>query len=142
MSLINHQMIKPIHVGVLPLSFAMARLANIQEAIDRAVTWREDNTKVSPGCLIETLTAAIMATHGHMPLAHMEEFWRDQDWELLFRGTNITPGQLNDDAYGRALDKLADVDLEQLCMDISYQLLTQQGCTIQRQPQRFFPMSR
>lgn len=72
-------MIKLIHVGVLPLSFAMARVANIQEAIDRAVTWREDNTKVSPGFLIETLTAAIMATHGHMPLSHMEEYWRDQD---------------------------------------------------------------
>ncbi|OXS80145.1 IS1634 family transposase [Domibacillus enclensis] len=123
--------IKPIHVGVLPFSFAMARMANIQEAIDRAVTWREDNTKVSPGFLIETLTAAIMATHGHMPLSHMEDYWKVQDWELLFRGTNITPAKLNDDAYGRALDKLADVDLEQLCMDISYQLLTQQGCTIQ-----------
>ncbi|WP_225742823.1 IS1634 family transposase [Marinilactibacillus sp. Marseille-P9653] len=116
-------MIKPIHAGALPISFAMARLAHIQETIDQRVQWREDNTKVSPGFLIESLVAAIMSTHGTIPLVRLQEYWRDQDWELLFRHTSITPDHLNDDAYGRALDKLADLDLEQLCMDISVQLL-------------------
>lgn len=60
----KQQMIKPIHVGSLPISFAMTRLANIQEAVDRAVHWREDNTNVSPGFLIETLIASIMSTQG------------------------------------------------------------------------------
>lgn len=64
-----------------------------------------------------------MSTHGTISLVRLQEYWRDQDWELLFRGTSITPDQLNDDAYGRALDKLADLDIEQLCMDISVQLL-------------------
>ncbi|MED0668201.1 DUF4277 domain-containing protein [Bacillus badius] len=119
----SQQMIKPIHAGALPISFAMARLAHIQETIDQRVQWREDNTKVSPGFLIESLVAAIMSTHGTIPLMRLQEYWRDQDWELLFRGTSITPDQLNDDAYGRALDKLVDLDIEQLCMDISAQLL-------------------
>ena len=125
----NHQMITPIHVGAVSLGFALTRLSRLQETIDRAVNWRPDNTKVSPGFLVETLADAIMM--GQIPLIQVEAFWNKQDWEQLFRGTGITPEQLNDDAYGRVLDKLASVDMDQLCMEISYQLLMQQGCEIQ-----------
>ena len=44
----------------------------------------------------------------------MHEFWAGQDLDMLFPGVELSSGQLNDDACGRALDKLAEIDKQSL----------------------------
>ncbi len=50
---------------------------------------------------------------GRKPLYKVQEFYEEQDVELLF-GEGITASDFNDDALGRALDVLHDADIETL----------------------------
>jgi hypothetical protein len=86
------------------------------------VEWDEDRSKISPGLLIESLIVCIFC--GRKPLWRVEEFWAKQDLKLLFDGVDVTVDQLNDDAYGRALDKLSEVKMEELVNLCSLVMLT------------------
>jgi hypothetical protein len=97
----------------VPVITSLCRTARIAEIVNRMVKWDEDKARVSPGLLIEALVVCIMC--GRKPLWKMEQFWADQDLELLFQGVDLTSShQLNDDALGRALDRLAEVDMKEL----------------------------
>ncbi len=87
------------------------------------VKWNEEKSKISPGILIECLVVCIMC--GRKPLWKVEQFWADQDLKLLFADVELTSyHQLNDDALGRALDRLAEVDMKELLSFASLALLT------------------
>lgn len=107
----------------VPVITSLCRTARIAEIVNRMVKWDEDNARVSPGLLIEALVVCIMC--GRKPLWKVEQFWADQDLELLFQGVDLTSShQLNDDALGRALDRLAQVDMKKLLSAASLALLT------------------
>ncbi len=74
--------------------------------IDSNVKWDNDQSKVSPGNLAK---AFILATFFEVraPLSKIAERFLDIDTEFLF-GEGIFPQHLNDDAIGRALDKIAE----------------------------------
>lgn len=85
------------------------------------VKWQELNSLVSPGLLIETLIICILCDR--KPLWKVEQFWAEQDLAHLFPHTGLTYGQLNDDAYGHALDKLSEIDQSLLISLVSLTLL-------------------
>jgi len=121
--------IKIVRPGAVPVIISLCRTAKIAEIINRMVKWNEDNTKVSPGLLIEALVVCIMC--GRKPLWKVEQFWADQDLALLFQGVDLTSyHQLNDDALGRALDKLAEVDMKELLSSASLALLSAHNLAI------------
>jgi transposase len=114
----------------MPIIYELCRVAKIREIVNEQVTWRDDNTKVSPGVLIESLVISIIS--GRRALWKLDEYWKKQDIHYLFEGSGITPEQLNDDAYGRALDKLSEVKMEELVSKISLGMLKMHGETIRR----------
>ncbi len=113
--------ITAVSPGAVPVITMLCRTAKIGEIINQMVHWNENNSKISPGLLIESLIVCILC--GRKPLWKVEEFWAKQDLKLLFDGTDITLDQLNDDAYGRALDKLSEVKMEELVSRCSLVML-------------------
>jgi transposase len=105
----------------IPVLFEMCRIAKIAETINNMVDWRADNSKVSPGFLIETLIVTIL--RGRRPLWKIEEYWTQQKYNLLFEDSGITVEQLNDDTYARALDKLQTVNMTELVSRICLTML-------------------
>jgi hypothetical protein len=53
-----------------------------------------------------------------------------QDLELLFKDAGITSDQPNDDALGRALEKLVRLDKKELMSAVSLELLVEHGLAI------------
>ena len=113
--------IKTLKPMAVPVITKLCRLAKIRELVNEIVLWREDNSKISPGLLIETLIISIFC--GRMPLWKVHQFWAEQDLSNLFPDVELSIDQLNEHAYGRALDKLAEVDLNKLISLVSLVML-------------------
>jgi transposase len=114
--------ITTVSPGAVPVITMLCRTAKIGEIVNQMVQWDEDRSEISPGLLIESLIVCIFC--GRKPLWRVEEFWAKQDLKLLFNGVDVTVDQLNDDAYGRALDKLSEVKMEELVNLCSMVMLT------------------
>jgi hypothetical protein len=112
--------IKTIRAMSVPIALTLCRIAKIRSIVNQLVNWKEENSKISPGLLIETLVACILCER--KPLWKVEDFWRKQDMEHLFPEL-IDPSQLNDDAYGRALEKLSEVNMGLLISLVSLTML-------------------
>ena len=113
--------IRTIRASSVPVAAALCRTAKIAQTVNQMVHWKEANSKISPGLLIETLVICILC--GRKPLWKIEQFWAQQDLPSLFADVELSVEQLNDDAYGHALDKLAEVSMEQLVSTVSLSLL-------------------
>lgn len=90
----------------------------IARTINNMVTWDEKQWKVSPGTLITALV--INALVERQPLYNVQHFDEAMDMPLLFE-EGIQANDLNDDALGRALDRLAKVDCRQLLGTVACQ---------------------
>ncbi|HBG01334.1 MAG TPA: IS1634 family transposase [Firmicutes bacterium] len=90
----------------------------IARTINNMVTWDEKQWKVSPGTLITALV--INALVERQPLYNVQHFYEAMDMPLLFE-EGIQANDLNDDALGRALDRLAKVDCRQLLGTVACQ---------------------
>ena len=110
-----------IHPACVPIATQLCRVAKIRETINHMVQWREANARISPGLLLETLIICILCDR--KPLWKVEQFWAKQDLAFLFPDTGIELSWLNDDAYGHALDKLAEIEPAQLISIVSLTLL-------------------
>ena len=113
--------IKSINFGAMPVLKKMCELAKIKEQVNSLVDWQEKNSQISPGLLIETLVISIIVNR--KPLWKLEQFWKKNNVEELYKEQNISFKQFNDDAYGRALDKLSEVDKQTLISNISLEML-------------------
>ena len=120
-------MLEMYNTNCIPVLFELCRVEKIREVVNIIVNWREENSNVSPGILIETLVVSIIS--GRKPLWKLEEFWSKQDLNYLF-SEKITSKQLNDDAYARALDKLSEVKMEELVSNITLTMLQEHNETI------------
>jgi transposase len=60
----------------------------------------------------------------------VERFWAEQDMELLFKDVGLTYKQLNDDALGHALEKLATLDKKEVLSAVSLALLMAHNLSI------------
>lgn len=94
-----------MEAGSGPVISALSRELGIPETINTLVDWDEKQCKLDPGTLVLALIINIL--HGRAPLYRVEEFFREQDTELLF-GTGVESKHLNDDALGSTLDKIYD----------------------------------
>ncbi|WP_338828130.1 IS1634 family transposase [Neomoorella thermoacetica] len=86
----------------------MARLCDvlkIAEIIDAVVEWDPAQCHLSPGNRVKALIINLLVDRE--ALYHVERFYENQDLEVLFGAEQqVRPEDLNDDALGRALDKL------------------------------------
>jgi transposase len=120
--------ITTVHPHAVPVITMLCRTARIGDIVNEMVCWNEANSKISPGMLIESLVICLIC--GRKPLWRVEQFWAKQDLNLLFEGVDVTLDQLNDDAYGRALDKLSEIKMEELVNNCALQMLSYHGLNI------------
>lgn len=90
-------------VGAGPLIRAMCEGIGLREVIDENLEWDERRCKLSPGERIQALIVNILTSR--RPLYRVWEGFTETDYELVL-GAGVTPEDVNDDALGRALDKL------------------------------------
>ncbi len=99
------------HVGSAPLIANFCDELELSDIIDRIVRWDPKQCRTSPGTLIKGLVINVLS--GRKALYRVEEYFSEQDVELLF-GSGIEADAFNDDALGRALDKVADANPKQI----------------------------
>ncbi|MHB1127786.1 MAG: DUF4277 domain-containing protein [Bacillota bacterium] len=104
--------------GASAVIAALCDALKIPQLIDSIVTWDPVQCHLSPGLRVKAMLINILVHRS--ALWRVEKFYERQDLEVLF-GREIQPGELNDDALGRALDKLAGVDLKLLFSSIALQ---------------------
>lgn len=125
----NIQSIEPKQMNYMPLIKQMCKIANIKQTVNNLVSWNEVNSSVSPGLLIESLVICILC--GRKPLSRIHEFWSNQDYKFILEDESITLDQLNDDAYGRALDKLSQINMQKFVSLICLNMLSAHDLTIE-----------
>lgn len=96
-------------MGPAPIFAHLLDWLQWKQRIDRHVG--RDDYKVSVGTRVEALLINIATDR--KALYKVAESYEKMDTELLF-GDGVTAGDLNDDALGRALDILHDMDIETL----------------------------
>jgi len=90
----------------------------IARTINNMVTWDEKQWNVSPGTLVTALVINTLVER--QPLYNVERFYEGMDMPLLFE-EDIQAKDLNDDALGRSLDRLANIDCRQLLGTVACQ---------------------
>lgn len=99
----------------------VARLCDalkIPDIIDSVVEWDPAQCRLSPGTRIKALLINLLVDR--RALYHVAEFYKGQDMEVLFGPEKrVLPEELNDDALGRALDKLFASDPKKLFSTIA-----------------------
>ena len=76
------------------------------EYINTHLTWDENQWKHGPGVLAQLLVLLpFLSSHGKVPLSRIHEAYAEIDLELLV-GEPIDPSELNDDQFGRLLDRI------------------------------------
>ncbi|HHT25801.1 MAG TPA: IS1634 family transposase [Firmicutes bacterium] len=99
------------HPGAANLMAHLCSELDIARFVNNMVTWDEKQWKVSPGTLVTALVINTLVQR--TALYNVERFYAGMDMPLLF-SENIQAEDLNDDALGRALDRLAEIDCRQL----------------------------
>jgi transposase len=111
----NYFEISGLTPGFAPLVMALCRLFKIDSAVNSAVSWDENKSRISPGTLVNALIVNILCHR--TPLWKIEKFYANQDLELMFNG-EVELEQLNDDAFGYCLEKLARSDQNNLIAQV------------------------
>ena len=89
--------------GPGPIISALYQQLGLRETINNTLIWDEKQCQLDPGTHVLALIINILC--GRTPLYRVEEFFDEQDVELLF-GTGVNNEHFNDDALGRTLDKI------------------------------------
>jgi transposase len=108
--------LKVLEAGSAPLIAAMCDEIKLAETINQMVTWDDKQCKLSPGTRIEAIIVNILSAR--KPLYKIEESYERQDPEVLF-GKGVTADLLNDDALGRALDKLGNTTPDKVYLSLA-----------------------
>ena len=102
-------------IDYLPIVRKYAEKIGIMDAFNRLVPteMEVEAGDIVLGMILDTLS-------GRSPLYQLEEFFKEQDRELLF-GKVISPEAFNDDHVGRTLDKIYEAGTQKIFTEISLQ---------------------
>lgn len=95
--------ITPLHVGASGYVAQVCRQLEIAKKVNRLVSWDESQWNLSPGTLTVALVVNMLT--GRRPLYRVWESYQRLDLPVLF-DENVKLADLNDDAFGRTLDRL------------------------------------
>jgi transposase len=116
--LVDINNLKVYQAGVSAVIAALCDVLKIPEIIDGTVSWDQSQCRLSPGTRVKALIINIL-TH-RRALSNVSHFFRHYDMEVLFGSDKqVRAEELNDDALGRALDKLAASDLKTIFSSIA-----------------------
>ncbi len=113
--------------GVLGVVGALCREIGLVDVINEAAEWHSQ-AKMGPG---ERILALILCIFGdRRALWRVHEFYEDEDLEVLF-GAGVQSEDFNDDALGRALDKLHDAGAQGVMAALAMRALAVESIPLQ-----------
>lgn len=101
--------IETTQMGASAFIAAYIREIGFHEIINNQVVWDEQQCKRSPGLLAEGLVVNMLTSR--LPLYKIQDFYSEIDPQILF-GPKVTAEDFNDDALGRMLDRLSEINLD------------------------------
>ena len=109
--------------GVLGVVGALCREIGLVDVINEAAEWHTQ-AKMGPG---ERILALMLCIFGdRRALWRVSEFYEDEDVEVLF-GPGVQSEDFNDDALGRALDKLHAAGAQGVMATLAIRALSAEG---------------
>ena len=90
--------------------------------------WDDKQCKLSPGLRVEAVI--INTLMNRRPLYRLEEFFSDMDVSKMF-GPGVKADDINDDAVGRALDKLAEANPREVYGTVSLKAVCHEGVSVE-----------
>ncbi len=103
----------------MAIAMAMMEVTGVRSLIDARCDFDRLRRILTPGMAVKALIAPIFILRTKDPLYLVEKTFASCPTDRVFRV--VCPGDLNDDALGRALDTLASMDLTELyheCCDL------------------------
>ena len=92
---------------------------NFIDLVNRMITWDESRWKFSPGVLAQLLVLIpFVPSRRKIALSRISEVYTGMDLELLV-GVPIDPSELNDDMFGRLLDRVHESGCENLFYELA-----------------------
>lgn len=104
------------YAGAAVLLARICHELRIQQLVNAMVKWDPDQCKVSPGTLAVAMIINLLVDR--KPLYQVMQFYQERDLATLF-AEKFDASALNDDALGRMLDRLADIDRCQLVQSVA-----------------------
>jgi len=120
-------MLEVFRDGPAPMISAICRDIGLTQTIDAMATWDDSQCTLSPGLRVEAII--INTLMNRRPLYRLEQFFAGMDVSKLF-GPGVTASALNDDAMGRALDKLAEAGAGEVYGTVALQAVCHEGVSI------------
>ena len=114
------------NAGAAPIISYICKELKIRETIDSIVKWDEKQCLLSPGTHVEALLINILSRRN--PLYQVEEFYQEQDVELLF-GKGVTANNFNDDVLGYTLDKISAANPKKVFSSVALRALAEEKLT-------------
>lgn len=109
--------------GIVTMVEAFFTSMRLQEVLDEMLPYDEVQCKLTPGQRLLGLMLCVFG--GREALYRVEEFYEGHNLERLF-GPDVAAGDFNDDALGRALDKLNAAGPKRVFSTLAFQALTVQ----------------
>jgi len=106
-----------IRAGVTSLIAGMCEELDVVGTLNRLVEWDENQVKVPPGILAKAVLINILDDRHALYL--LPEYYKKRDTESLL-GAGVQPEDINDDAVGRMLDRLAQAGPRQVFTQIAW----------------------
>lgn len=120
----GHSSIRPVPSGVTTAAAYIAREIGLVDITNQMVRWDDRQCRLSPGERILALVVGIL--FDRTALWRLHEVLVDQDLAVLF-GPGVAAIDFNDDALGRALDKLSRANPEHVFATLTTKALAQEG---------------
>jgi len=111
-------------VDHLPIISAFCRKIGLIDTIDQLVPSEMDT---SPGVIVQGMVLDTLS--GRSPLYRLEEFFKQQDIELLF-GREIDAHSFNDTKVGRAMDMMYEVGTMKILSQIAFNAVKIFSCDL------------
>ena len=118
------QVERAVPSGVITMVGAFCAAMGLQGILDAMVPFDGEQCKLTPGQRLMALLLCVFG--GRQALYQVENFYVGHQLELLF-GSGVEASDFNDDALGRALDKLAAADPRRVFSTLAFHALSVQG---------------
>ncbi|MDI3533769.1 MAG: hypothetical protein PWQ82_134 [Thermosediminibacterales bacterium] len=113
--------------GAGPLISALCDSVGLTEIINKNVFWDKKQCLIDPGTHVKAMVINILS--GRTPLYKIEEFYAEQDVELLF-GSGVKAANFNDDALCRTLDKISTAGSKKIFSALALEAIARENIDI------------
>jgi len=118
------QLERAVPSGIITMVEAFFLAMGLQKVLDDMLPFDDEQCKLTPGQRITALMLCVFG--GREALYRVEKFFLGHNLVQLF-GPGVQASDFNDDALGRALDKLCAADPRRVFSTLSFHALTVQG---------------